>query len=94
MTKMLKEMQTVAAQPMQQALYQELEDGHLCDILGKNLVSFCPHPENLSEVEFQGSRLINFVEEMLRQEKIHIGNEKALVIIKEMIIAKKQPILH
>lgn len=38
---------------------RKLGCGHSCDILVKNLVSFCPCLENLSEIEFKHNGLIS-----------------------------------
>lgn len=39
-------------------------------ILTKNLATFCPCPENLSEIKFKSSELTYLVEEIQRQDNI------------------------
>lgn len=67
-----------------QKLYQELVWNHLCDILFKNLASFCLCPENLSEVEIEDNGLICLAEEISRQEGIQDDAEKAAIIVKKI----------
>lgn len=52
---------------------------HLCVILAKNLALFYPCPDNLSESEFKGKRLIYWAEEISRQN-IQLVSEKAAVV--------------
>lgn len=37
---------------------------HLCDMLAKNLVAFCPSPENLSDTEGKTGELSSLSEEI------------------------------
>jgi hypothetical protein len=49
---------------------RNLTKDHSCYILAKNLSTFCPCPETLSEAEFKGDGLINLAKEILRLHNI------------------------